>query len=405
MRPIPAMRLAYHQQTLDYLKHAEPELWRWFSSTACQDEFAKTARLELLKSCYRFERADAGDLYALCDEVAATAGVAAPVTLYQSQSGDRMNMMLAYMPDEAHIVFEGPVRTTLTRDELRSTIAHELAHYALWQEADGEMLIADQMLAAMASHPAAQPSHLESARLFRLYTEIYADRGALAACGDPLTAIAALIKVGTGVTDVNAESYVRQATEVFAQADVKAEELTHPESYIRAWALNRWAGDPEHADADIRRVIEGRLDIDRLSLLGQDQLTRMTRRLLFEFFGPRWLRTDVLLAHARLFFTDFNPDVPPGDAPRGYEEALKNVSDSTERYVSYVLLDLATVDRQFDDAPLVAALRLAEKGGIEERFGALLTEELGLSRRAISRLRKEGHSIMEKAARSAGEPA
>lgn len=398
-------RLAYHQQTLDYLKTAEPELWRWFSSAACQDEYAKTARVELLKACYRYERGDAGDLYAICDEAAAALGVTAPVTLYQSQQGDRMNMMLAYVAGEAHIVFAGPVRATLSRDELRAAIAHELAHFACWEDAGGELLAADQMLAAMAVHSAAQPSHLESARLFCLYTEIAADRGALAVCGDPLTAISALIKIETGVADASAESYLRQSEELFGKADVKAEELTHPESYIRAWALKRWSDAPEDADADIRRVIEGRLDVDRLSLIGQQRLTAITRRLVREFFEPRWLRTEVLLAHARLFFSDLNPELPDDDHRPPLAEELTDAAESVQRYCCYVLLDLATVDHQLDDAPLAAALRLADEAGLSDRFVPLVCQELELSRRAVTRLRREGADIMAKAARSAGEPA
>lgn len=398
-------RLAYHQETLEYLKAHEPELWRWFSSTACQDEYAKNARLDLLKSCYRFERTGAEDLYALCDEVSAALGLSAPVTMYQSQGAGAMNMALAYVPNEAHIVFEGPVRTTLTRDELRSALAHELTHFSCWQEADGELLIADQMLAAMAVHPAAQPSHIESARLFRLYTEIQADRGALAACGNQLTAISALIKIETGLSEVDPESYLRQSAEVFGQSEVKAEELTHPESYIRAWALTRWADDGSGAETGIRRIIEGRLDTDRLSLIGQQRLTAITRRLLRQFFDLRWLRTEVLLAHARLFFTDFDLDAPPADEPRALADELQETAESVQRYLCYVLLDLATVDRQLEDAPLAAALRLAEDAGLAERFMTLAGEELGLSKRAATRLRKEGADIMARAARAAEEPA
>jgi hypothetical protein len=398
-------RLAYHQQTLDYLKSAEPELWAWFSSTPTQDDAVRTARLEVLKSCYRYERADAADLYAVCDEVAATLDVTAPVTLYQSQAAAGMNLLLAYVPNEAHIVFEGNVRAMLTACELRAALAHELAHFAYWQEAAGEMLIADQMLAAMALHPAATPSHIESARLFRLYTEIHADRGALAVSGDALTAVSALIKIATGTPDVSAESYLRQAAELFdQQKEIRTEELTHPEAYIRVWALKRWADDEAGADADIRRIIEGRLDTERLSLIGQQRLTAITRRLLDAFFEPQWLRTDALLAHARLFFTDFNPGLPAIEQGcRSLADELADVDESVQRYSSYVLLDLGTVDSQLEDAPLAAAFRLADELGLGERFATLAREELALTKRAVARLKKEATAIMAKAAAAAEE--
>jgi hypothetical protein len=390
--------LPFHREMVLYLKNQEAEQWQWFSSTAFLDEYSATTRLELLKSCYRFDPADHAELYALVGAVRERLGLSAPVTLYQSQHAAGMNASLCYIPKEAHLVLEGPIRSTLSPEELRAIVAHELTHYLLWERSGGELLVADQMLSAMASHSRAEPSHLESARLFRLYLEVHCDRAALAVQPDPLVAIGALIKVQTGLADAQAESYLKQSEEIFGQAEVKTEGLTHPESFIRARALKLWAERGAAADAEIARMIEGPIELGRLSLLGQHRLTALTRRLLTRFLEHAWLRTEPILAHARLFFPDLHPGAPDATGGAPLAEELSGVSDSVRRYVCYTLLDLATVDRSLEEAPLAAAARLSEDLGLADAFLALAGEELDLGKRALTRLRKDSARIVADAA-------
>jgi hypothetical protein len=325
----------------------------------------------------------------------------APVTLYQSQNAAGMNAILCYVPGEAHLVLEGPVRATLSVAELRAIVAHELTHYLLWERREGELLVADQMLSAMASHPRAEPSHLESARLFRLYLEVHCDRAALAICADPLVAISSLIKVQTGLVDAQAESYLRQSDEIFGQAEIKTEGLTHPETFIRARALKLWADRGADANAEIARMIEGALELGRLSLVGQHRLASLTRRLLVRYLEPTWLRTEPILAHARLFFPDLDPgapEAPVGPEARSLKVELAAATESVRKYVGYVLLDLATVDGSLERAPLAAALRLSEDLEIADDFLTLAGEELELAKRALTRLKKDSAKIVAGAA-------
>lgn len=392
--------LPYHRRTIDYLRASEGELWDWFSSTRSLEEHARHVRLELLKSCYRFERAEHADLYAIVDGLRETLGLPAPVTVYQSQTAVAMNAFLSYVPGEAHIVLEGPVRATLTGDELKATLAHEMTHFLLWECDEGERLVADQLLSAMVSSDPVEMSHVESARLYRLYLEIHADRGALFAVGDPRVAVSSLIKIQTGLADAQAESYLRQSDEIFGQTEVKAEELTHPESFIRARALKLWSEQGRGADDEIARMVEGRLDLGRLSLLGQQRLTELTRRVLERYLQPAWLRTQALLAHARLFF----PDLDPGrgdDGSVNLRDGVAGTAESIQRYLAYVLLDLATVDRELDEAPAAAALRLAEELGVDGPFLQMAVDEIPLTKRAASRLKKESAQIVANAARDA----
>jgi len=390
--------LPYHRGVVGYLQTHEAELWKWFSSTAFLDEYAATTRLELLKSCYRFDHADHAELHALVDQVRDRLGISAHVTLYQSQNAVGMNASLCYVPREAHLVLEGPIRTTLSTEELRSIVAHELAHFLLWERQGGALLVADQMLSAMATHPRSEPSHFESARLFRLYLEVHCDRAALAVSPDPLVAISALIKVQTGLVDAHAESYLRQSDEIFGQTEVKTEGITHPESFIRARALRLWADSGHAAAPEISRMIEGPLDLGRLSLIGQERLTEMTRRVLLRFLEPAWLRTEALVAHARLFFPELNPEPPGGLETAAIKEELAGVADSVRNYLCYVLLDLATVEPRLEQAPLAAAVGLAEDLGIGDAFLAKAAEELDLSKRVLARLRRESAKIVTDAA-------
>lgn len=390
--------LPYHRDVVDYLKTQEAELWKWFSSTAFLDEYAATTRLELLKSCYRFDPRDHADLYGLVGEVRERLGLEVPVTLYQSQNATSMNAALCYVPKEAHLVLEGPIRATLSVDELRAIIAHELTHYLLWERQDGQLLVADQMLNAMSNHSRAEPSHLETARLFRLYLEVHCDRAALAVCPDPLLAISSLIKVQTGLVDAQAESYLKQSDEIFGQAEIKTEGLTHPESFIRARALKLWADQGEAAHSEIARMIEGVADLGRLSLLGQQRIGELTRGVLAQFLEPKWLRTDAIVAHARLFFPDLDLDARPLVDPRALRESLGGVGDSVRKYACYVLLDLATVDRSLEQAPLAAAFRLGEELGVGDAFLTLAGAELDLPKRSLARLKKDSVQIVAEAA-------
>jgi hypothetical protein len=176
--------------------------------------------------------------------------------------------------------------------------------------------------------------------------------------------------------------------------------LTHPESFVRARALKLWADRGPDANDEIARMIEGPLDLGRLSLLGQERLTRLTRRVIEEFLSPDWLRTEPLVAHARLFFPDFDPARRDAAAPELAEDAVARATETTRKYLCYVLLDLATVERSLEDAPLAAAERLAEALGLADEFLAVAGQELNLSKRALTRLRKESARIVADASES-----
>ena len=377
----------------DYLKAEEPETWAWFSSTKFRAEYADNVRLDLLKSAYRLDRASHGPLHDQAEDALRRVGLSLPITLYQAQLSHDLNVALVYLPTDAHLLFSGPVFTTLSNEELGWVMAHEFSHHALLAKEGGDFHAADQVLNALAGHRRAQPSHAESFRLFRLYSEIYADRGALDAFGDPLVAVSALVKLQTGMATVNPAGYLAQADEIFSKENASTQGLTHPEAYIRARALKLWADRGAEAESEIARMIGGTPALDDLDLVAQQRLTRLTRQVLSHFFSRPALRSEKLTAHARLFFDDF----AAGDAHPVEPAALVFEDPSVQSYFCHLLLDFAAADPQLEDVPLAAAILESRALGLEDRFLAIAMRELKLKKKGLEKVRADAEQILAKA--------
>jgi len=383
--------LAYHVAVVAHLSEFERDLWTWASSTQAERDYVAQIRTSLLKECYRLDAEGHSDLANRCKRVAERLGIAATVTLYQAHGETAMNASLFYAPGEAHVVFSGPVLDRLHGAELDAVLGHELAHYRLWEQQDRAHLVADRLMLAAANDPRASASHHQTARRLRLYTEIYADRGAYIGCGELHAAVAALVKMATGLSQVSAAAYLRQADELVAE---RGERVTdHPETYIRARALRLWTERDDSLDAWLTQAIEGETTMDALCVLGQRRVEVLTRQVLAELLLPKWMQTSALLAHAKAFFADFQP------ATRKNETLVAAVQDTgqLQDYWCYLLLDFARADRDLEDLPLQHALRFAERFPWRERFETLAAKELGLPKRQIAKLAKEAPDALEKA--------
>jgi Zn-dependent protease with chaperone function len=390
---LPLEPLAYHVDVARHLESEEADLWEWFSAEKHRAEQCEGVRLELLKSTYRLDAAAQASLHAAAAEVATKLGLAAPLTLYQAHGTLGLNASLAYVPGEVHLVLHGPLVERLAPLELRAVLGHELAHFLLldrWKE----YLVASQILQAMANDQAAAPAHVATARRFGLYTEVYCDRGAHLASGDLAAAVSALVKIETGIGDVSAESYLRQADEIFDKGEPRTDGVTHPEAFVRARAMRLWAESPERAASELQGVIEGKLSLAELDLPGQLKVGTLTRRLMATLLRPRWLQTEPLLAHARLFFEDFEPAVA---ADAGLAAELGRGDEKLLDYWCYVLLDFAAADRDLEDAPLAAALLLAEELGLGAPFRKLAGKELGLRKKQLEALDAGAAQLVAKA--------
>ena len=293
--------------------------------------------------------------------------------------------------------------TKLTDAELRALLAHELSHFLLWRAWDGEFIIAEQILAALTHDPLADTPHFASARLMSLYNEVFCDRGSLYVTRDPLVVISMLLKVETQTEEVSPESYLRQAEEVFGHPEEKTEGLSHPEAFIRARAVKLWAdGDPE-AERKIKEMLEGRPALGNLDLLGQRTVAGLTRRLLDVLLSRRWMQTESVLAHARLFFEDY---VPPEDLLEdpALPEDLRTNDQPMQNYYCYVLLDFVTADRDLEEVPLANALVLAEKLGLKDQFGEIAKRELRLRKKQWESIDQEKEALLAKVSQEAASP-
>ena len=383
--------LPYHFELRDYLKAQERELWNWFASARAQADYTENLRLELLKSTYRLDRETHAELYRGVEDAKARLELDIPVTVYQAQNSPQINAALYFIPGEGHIVFSGAALTRLTADEIKSVIGHELAHYQLWERDGGDFQIADRMLQTVAADPRAAGSHEESARRFQLYTEIFSDRGSLCVTGDVHPVISGLVKIETGLAQVSAASYLKQADEIFAKTIVETGGMSHPETFIRARALALWQEQGDGAAASIADMIEGVEGVNELDLIGQARWSRNTRHLLEHFLQPKWFQTPAVLGHARQFFGDFQIDKTSEVSSL---KAIVSREKNIQEYFCYVLLDFVTVDRDLDEMPLAAAIECSRILEIDEPFEKLAIKELKMKVRDFKKVKEQAAEML-----------
>ncbi|MBI5160607.1 MAG: M48 family metalloprotease [Micrococcales bacterium] len=416
--------LPYHRRLVDLLRQREPALWRWFASDEAESERAERLRLELLRSTYRLTRESHPELYAAADRVAFRLGVTEPLALYQAQNGGQPSAALVHLPGEAHLVLIGGLLGLLSEAELAAVIGHELTHLLLWRQEDRQFMVADRILEACAADERCEPSLLESCRQYRLATEALADRGAVVACADAGVAIAALLKVTTGLTVVDPAGYLAQAEEVLRRGgEPGSAEDSHPETFLRARALARWARahaselaalrpegagsgpwqeplpDGSGAEGEIAAMLAGPPSLAHIDLQGQVELTSLTEELLKALLEPAFLRTEAVLGHARMFFA-FEELAAPAEGAVAALAALVDRGDGSLRdYVCYLLLDVVAADPDLEEVALAGAGEMAERLGVLERFAALAVVELGLRKKAVTDVLARRAELLEAAAR------
>ena len=446
----------YHADVCNYLTEREPDLWRWAMSSM-QDDLQQV-RLHLLKTTYQLSSEAHPDLHAAASRAAHALGISPAISLYQSNDGSGANVAIFTAPDEAHIIFQGPVLGMLDSAEIDAVLGHELAHYLLWQR-DGQRYWTTNRILDRLAHEESPPGVWANTALrYQQYTEIYADRGAYAVCGDIGPCIASLVKLETGTPQVHVESYLQQADRILTHESATGEHASHPQNFIRTRALELHAkgargigansdaktaaeidagtdavidtridariaagiddridpgidagidagsyasidaGNGAGLDASLAALLGGPVKLERLDILDQVELHRLTRSMLARLLTPSWFASDSVMALARRYYPDFQqgePALPRHTNPQG--AVLLPPRHQLGEFFSFVLLDFACIDPLLEDLPLAAALRSAEELGISEAFEALLLKETGIKKTVLAKLKTGRDELLSQA--------
>ncbi|NEJ03333.1 M48 family metalloprotease [Rhizobium ruizarguesonis] len=363
--------LIYHEDVIAHLQREERHAWEWSASGVLTQEVSEI-RGAMLRDTYRLEQLGHPLVFEACHTAMARLGIEAPFTLYQANDGS-MNASLVYVPGEIHLVLFGPILEKLDQTELLALMGHELAHYRLWSMGEREHYRASRVFDHALSYPDAKPSHRETARLLSLHTELFADRGAAIAAGAPGPAVAVLVKVMTGLTNVDPEAYLRQAQEVEA-AGGKSKGLSHPEIYLRARALQLWWEKSPELDQWLDKHLHGPLSLEALDLLGQRKLTQMTRAFLARFMAEIDERSDEMTTQLRAVFPDFGrQEEPQLDL---VDIGVDRIDDTTRDYFVALMFDLAMADADATDTLMLAAAKVSAEIGASERLTGALRRDL-----------------------------
>ncbi len=383
--------LLYQRNVVGYLKQHEPEVWAWASSQKARDEHLAQVRAQLLRGTYRLEADAHPDVHALLATAMQRLGISAHATLYQA-GGQAMNAALIHVPGEIHIVLEGPVLERLSEDERLALFGHELAHYLLWSQESGDFLIADRILQDAISSTTATDSHRETARCYGLHTELFADRGAALAAQALAPAISTLVKVETGIGNPDPAAYLRQALEIEGASEAASDAATHPETFIRARALDLWWQQAPDLDAWTDRRLRGRLSLTGLDLPRQAQLQAMTRGFLTWFMKAPQLESEAMVNQVRMLFADW-AEGESTTPPEAFTDL--QVADDVRGYLNALMLDLALVDPETRDVALQRALATARVLDSEAQLLVNLKRDAGMGKREIDKLRKKATAELQ----------
>lgn len=392
---------AYQKKLRDNYR-SRKKTWEWFSEQAKKEEQIKSFRSELLKNTYRLDKEAHSKLYDISREVCEKLSIDAEVTLYQENNSIQLNAGISILEKEAHIVLSGNLLSLLNDDELKALLGHELSHYLFYKLEDESFEITQRIILALANDSRSEDAVIETARIFQLYMELFCDLGSYKVCEDYRPVIQTLVKMNTGLTHVNAESYVKQAEEILSSENESAKGFSHPETYIRSIALKLFAEDDKDYLKNLEKLIEGPLDLSNLDIFKQLTMQDLTKDILQCIVKPGWMNSSAVLNLCKSFFADFFKS----DKHKSITEiaaVLEASRDSVKEYICYLLLDFAKVDTRLEAAPLGFTLEIAELLSLQNYYEKLLRKELKLTVRNFKKLKENAMSELQQVKESKDE--
>jgi hypothetical protein len=380
--------LPYHQLATQYFRQ-QSNVWNFFASHTHKEEQLKAFKTDLLKNTYQFNESADQSLYEKVNLAKEKLNLQLPVYLYQAQHTEDVNASILYINNESHIVFSGKIIQLLNEDELLAILGHELSHVLLYTQLNGDVEIADRIITAIGNHHGSTPAHFETARRFKLYTEIFCDRGAYQVTGNYAPIISSLVKIATGLQSVNADSYIKQAEEIFAlDSDTKTSGLSHPENFIRARATWLWHSKGHEAGPLIEQMLEGYSNLDELDLFKQQALSDITQQLIRLVLLPEWMQTPLTVALSKQYFGDIDlKKAVPGKAVLA--ASIEQMPASLHDYLAYVLYDFATVDKDGEDIPLGYCFSLSDELKLDHAFAQAVKKERKLTDKKTANLKTQ----------------
>lgn len=388
LRPLP-----YHEDVTAILERENPAA---FAALGAAPTGGEELDAFLLRSTYRLDATSHPGPHTALVRASTALGVTAPAELYVAEGGGRGDAELFYAPDRVIVLVSGALLELLDATELAAVLGHELAHHVLWSSEGGRFLTASRLLDAADVDGRTPGEYLETARRFRLATELYADRGAALAAGGIEPAVSGLLKVSTGLRQVDPAAYLRQAAEVDFSGDGASAGVTHPENVMRAWALQRWWGvddaDLAPVEAQVAGAIGPAADLGALDLTGQDALLTLTRELVRQATMVEPLRALESLELAGRY--GVTPAPAPSPVGEVSDDDLGVLPKDTRRYLSAVLADLATADPDSSHDALAAAVAVATRKHLQPDLVRLLTTELGLGDRDRARVVADARAML-----------
>jgi hypothetical protein len=381
--------LSYHQKVKDHFRK-QAKTWDYFAGAKTRKDQLQEFKTELLKNTYKFDVTTDAFIYDKVKIVKEKLDLQQlPVTVYQAQYSDELNASIVYLENEAHIVFSGAITKLLDEEELLAVLAHELTHIKLYSMLNGDLEVADRIITAIANNYNSEASYFETARLFRLYTEIFCDRGAYTVLEKTAPVITSLVKISTGLDRVNADNYVKQAAEIFsADNTTKAATVSHPENFIRARAIQLWHENKEAAEKDITAMIEGISNLDQLDIFQQSELAQLTRNYLQLYLKPKWFQSTIVISLAKQYFSDFSWDEKV-TLDEKLIETISQAHPSVKDYLSYILLDFALADPGLEEIPAGWAFQFSEDVQLKDSYEAIMKREMKFSDKKLQQYKEK----------------